>query len=92
MKKLAILGSTGSIGRQTLEIIDDNPDLFKVVSLSVNRNISLLAEQVKKYRPELVCVYDEEAAKNFSEVLNALKTSGGINTKLAAALFFFNLL
>ncbi len=55
-KKVAILGSTGSIGINTLKVIDRYPDLFKVVALSANNNIELLSAQIKKYSPEFVAV------------------------------------
>ena len=58
MKKIAILGSTGSIGTQTLQIVRNNPDL-KVVAISGNQNIELLAQQILEFSPKLVCVYDE---------------------------------
>ncbi|NQV13763.1 MAG: 1-deoxy-D-xylulose-5-phosphate reductoisomerase [Parcubacteria group bacterium] len=57
-KKLAILGSTGSIGTQALEVVDNLPDDFKVVALTTNTKIDLLREQIKKYDPEYVVVGD----------------------------------
>ena len=51
MKKIAILGSTGSIGTQALEVIAANPDM-KVTALAVNRNIDLLEKQVRRFHPE----------------------------------------
>ena len=86
MKRLAILGSTGSIGRQTLEIIDDNPDKFTVVSLSVNKSTGLLYEQIKKYRPELVCVYDKKAADEFTDKFAELKKSENLSTELVSGM------
>ena len=64
MKKIALLGSTGSIGRQTLEIVRNHPDMFKVVSLSCSGNVSLLSEQAQEFNPEVVAVEDEEKAKS----------------------------
>lgn len=61
MKKIAILGSTGSIGTQTLEVVDENKDL-KVVGLAAANNIDLLEEQIRKYKPEIVAVWKEEKA------------------------------
>ncbi len=66
MKKIAILGSTGSIGTQTLEIVDEQGDL-EVVALSAGSNISLLEEQMRKYRPKYVSVWEEEKAKELIE-------------------------
>ncbi len=60
MKGLAILGSTGSIGRQTLEILRLFPDHFSVVGLSGWRNLSLLKEQAQEFKPRLVCFDDPD--------------------------------
>lgn len=63
MKNISILGSTGSIGTQTLEVVRDNPDLFKVIAISGNNNLDLLFKQIEEFRPKYVAVYDEEKAK-----------------------------
>jgi len=55
VKRIAVLGSTGSIGVQTLEVVRDLGDRFSVVGLAAGRNVSLLARQVEEFRPELVC-------------------------------------
>ncbi len=68
MKQIAILGSTGSIGTQTLNIVDQNQDL-KVVALAAGSNISLLEKQVRKYGPELVAVWENDKAKELKEHL-----------------------
>ncbi len=62
MKKIAILGSTGSIGTQTLEIVRDNPDL-QVVGLTAGTNIDLLEKQVREFHPRLVSLQSETACK-----------------------------
>lgn len=62
MKKIAILGSTGSIGTQTLEIVRDNPDL-QVVGLAAGSNIDLFEKQVREFRPRLVSLQSEAACK-----------------------------
>ena len=61
MKDVGILGSTGSIGTQALSVIRENPDKFRVKVLSCNKNISLLKEQIKEFKPEAVAVFDEES-------------------------------
>lgn len=61
MKQLAILGSTGSIGRNTLEVAASFPGRFKVFALAANSNADVLCQQVKKFRPEYVCVAEETA-------------------------------
>ncbi|MGN0464797.1 MAG: 1-deoxy-D-xylulose-5-phosphate reductoisomerase [Lachnospiraceae bacterium] len=72
MKKIVILGSTGSIGTQTLDIVDDNEDLA-VVGLAAANNIILLEEQIRKYHPKAVAVWNEERAKQLSEKIRDLK-------------------
>ena len=62
LQRITILGSTGSIGTQTLRVIDRFPDRFKIVGLSTKRNIKLLEHQIEKYRPEAVAVFDNEKA------------------------------
>ena len=66
MKHIAILGSTGSIGTQTLDVVRANQDI-KVEALAAGRNITLLLEQIKEFQPSLVCVYDETKAKELKE-------------------------
>lgn len=63
IKNISILGSTGSIGTQTLDVVDKLN--LNVVALTASTNIELLEEQVRKYKPQLAVVYDEEKAKNF---------------------------
>ncbi len=62
MKNISILGSTGSIGTQALDIISRFPDKFKVVGLSAKGNIELLKEQIDKFKPKMACVADEKKA------------------------------
>ena len=61
MKNISILGSTGSIGTQALDIIREKKDDFKVLALSANNNIDLLLEQIIEFKPKLVCVYNEKS-------------------------------
>ncbi len=60
MKNVSIIGSTGSIGTQTLSVIREHPDLFNVKALSCGRNISLLAQEIREFHPEYVSVEREE--------------------------------
>lgn len=62
MKRVTVLGSTGSIGRSALDVIAGHGDRFKVVGLTAHRNTDLLVRQVEEFRPEVVAVSDEEAA------------------------------
>lgn len=68
MKRLAVLGSTGSIGRQALEVVSAFPDRFEVVALACGENVSLLKEQVAEFKPRLVCT---ELAAGAEEILGA---------------------
>jgi 1-deoxy-D-xylulose-5-phosphate reductoisomerase len=70
MKRVAILGSTGSVGRNTLAVVDAFRDELKVVGLAAGGNISLLAEQVNKYRPELVSVRDPRDVDRLRSLLS----------------------
>ena len=69
MKNLAILGSTGSIGRNTLNVVEQFPDRFSVQTLTAKDNVSLLAEQINKFSPELAVVYSEERAEALKKAL-----------------------
>ncbi len=64
-QNIVILGSTGSIGTQTLTIVDNNPEL-KVIALSANSKVDMMEMQVRKYKPLKVCMYNEEAAKDLA--------------------------
>jgi 1-deoxy-D-xylulose-5-phosphate reductoisomerase len=73
MKRVAILGSTGSIGTQALSIIEKNRDRFAVHALATNRNIGLLSKQIERYSPKKVVVFSEKEA---DELRGRLKGSG----------------
>ncbi len=62
MTDVAVLGSTGSIGTQTLDVVDRNPEQFRVVALGAHSSVAQLLEQVQRYRPPFVAVGDPEAA------------------------------
>lgn len=62
MKKLSILGSTGSIGKNTLEVVSRHPDKFKVVALAAGSSVLELEDQIRKFKPEVVAVFNETAA------------------------------
>jgi 1-deoxy-D-xylulose-5-phosphate reductoisomerase len=63
MKKIAVLGSTGSIGVSTLDVVQNNPAAFAVCALAAGRNTALLAEQIDRFKPKVVSVLHEEAAE-----------------------------
>lgn len=70
MKNIAVLGSTGSIGKQTLDIVRWYPDRFKVQTLSAQRNYKLLAEQTLEFKPEIVALYDESLYGELKAILD----------------------
>ncbi len=78
MKKIAILGSTGSIGTQTLEVVEQNRDL-QVTALAAGSNVRLMEQQIRRFSPALACMGDEEKAKELRTLtkdLNVRITSG----------------
>ncbi len=70
MKNIAILGSTGSIGTNTLRVVQSRPGDFRVIALSAYRNMHLLARQIKLFRPKLISVKDEECIKELRELVD----------------------
>ncbi|MEX0593709.1 MAG: 1-deoxy-D-xylulose-5-phosphate reductoisomerase [Balneolaceae bacterium] len=69
MQRLAVLGSTGSIGTQTLQIVEEHPDRFEIDLLTGNSNWSMLAEQVNRFRPKRVVLADESGRDSFEKKL-----------------------
>jgi len=61
VKAISLLGSTGSIGTQTLDIVAQYPDQFRVVGLAAGRNVEMLASQIRQFRPEIaaICIEDK---------------------------------
>ena len=97
MKNIAILGSTGSIGTQTLEVVAANPERLKVVALAAHSNVILTAEQIRLFQPALACLTDPEAAAQLAKLdvgkteilsgqegLMAVATYSGADTVLGA--------
>lgn len=62
MKHIALIGSTGSIGKQSIDIIRENSDKLCISTLAVNSSIDALEEQIREFKPKLACVYDEKKA------------------------------
>ncbi|MHB8486890.1 MAG: 1-deoxy-D-xylulose-5-phosphate reductoisomerase [Candidatus Acidiferrales bacterium] len=75
MKRISILGSTGSIGRQCLNVVDSLPGKFEVVAIAAGNNVELAAKQTAKHRPKIVSVATCEGAKELRERLAALKVA-----------------
>ncbi len=71
-KQLAILGSTGSIGTQALEVVSEHLDLFEIYALTAGRNVQLLIEQARKFNPEAVVIADETLYPTLQEALSNL--------------------
>ena len=69
MKNIAILGSTGSIGTQTLQVIDANPGRFNVEVLTANNQVELLARQARKFKPNMVVIGNEAKYSELTELL-----------------------
>ncbi|NJP10715.1 MAG: 1-deoxy-D-xylulose-5-phosphate reductoisomerase, partial [Leptolyngbyaceae cyanobacterium RU_5_1] len=69
MKAISLLGSTGSIGTQTLDIVTQHPDEFRVVGLAAGRNVELLAQQVRQFRPSVVAICEAEKLPELQTVL-----------------------
>ena len=80
MKNIAILGSTGSIGTQTLEVADITNE-YKISALTAHKNVSLMEQQIRKYNPDVVCMTDETSAKDLKVRVKDTNTKvvSGIN-------------
>lgn len=72
MRKIVLLGSTGSIGTQTLDVVRNNPQELEVVGLAANTRVAEVEKQVREFKPEYVCMYDEKAARDLEERLSDL--------------------
>ncbi len=73
MKAITILGSTGSIGTQTLDIVTHNPDKFRVIGLAAGSNVKILAQQVRQFRPQIVAIDDESKFPELQEAIADLQ-------------------
>jgi len=80
-KRIAILGSTGSIGTQTLDVVRNNPDRFEVYAISAHRNIDKLIQQAREFQPEMVCIADEQYYSELKEALQDLPVKVWAGTK-----------
>lgn len=72
MKRIAILGSTGSIGTQTLEVVENQKDIV-VTALAAGSNIKLLEEQIRKFKPSIACVFQEDKARELAASVRDLQ-------------------
>ena len=74
MRKIVLLGSTGSIGTQTLDVVRNNPKELEVVGMAANTRVAEVEKQVREFKPKYVCMYDEKAAKDLKDRLSDLET------------------
>ena len=86
VKNISVLGSTGSIGTQTLEIVRYNKDI-KVTALAAGSNVELMEKQIREFKPEIACLWSEEKAKELKERVKDLdvKVFSGMDGLIAAA-------
>jgi 1-deoxy-D-xylulose-5-phosphate reductoisomerase len=84
MKRISILGSTGSIGRQCLDVVDSLPGRFEVVALAAGSNVELVAEQVIRHRPKLVSVGTEDIARELCSRIENLRAAEPIEILFGA--------
>ncbi len=77
MKAITILGSTGSIGRNVLEVISQFPEKFKVVGLTSNRRVDILIEQIRKFKPQFVAIGERKEAEYLKKTFPSLKIEAG---------------
>lgn len=72
MKRVSVLGSTGSIGTQTLEVARQNPDKIKITALAAAKNVNLMEKQIREFMPEIAVMDDENAAKDLKDRIKDL--------------------
>jgi 1-deoxy-D-xylulose-5-phosphate reductoisomerase len=85
MKRIAILGSTGSIGCSSLRVIEAHPEAYQVTALAAGKNVGLLAEQIRKFSPLVAAVLGDEEAESLKKRLD-----GGHRTKIVSGREGFN--
>lgn len=86
MKKLGILGSSGSIGESTLSVVESYPDRFQVVTLAAGNNLERVSRQIARFRPRLVALHDTEAARRLASQFPDLEVVGGQEGVVEAAI------
>ena len=74
MKAISLIGSTGSIGTQTLDIVAQCPEQFRIVGLAAGRNVELLASQIRQFRPSIVAISDETKLPQLKEAIKDVET------------------
>lgn len=84
-RSLTVLGSTGSIGRQTLEVAAKHPEKFRITALAAGRNVALLAEQARAFKPKFVAIADETQHAALKNLLPDVKIGAGAQAVIDAA-------
>lgn len=87
MKKIAVLGSTGSIGRSTLRVLKHLPDSFQLTALAAHSNIDLLSEQIREFQPEIVALFQKEKARELQKRFPEVRIVGGVEGLAEVASF-----
>ncbi|MBO6239283.1 MAG: 1-deoxy-D-xylulose-5-phosphate reductoisomerase [Butyrivibrio sp.] len=70
MRKIVLLGSTGSIGTQTLDVVRNNNEELEVIGLAANTRVEMVEKQVREFKPKYACMFDEDSAKKLRERLS----------------------
>ena len=78
MKNIALLGSTGSIGKNTLEVVRNNPDKLKIITLTAGKNWQLLAEQAREFKPKFVALADIKHENDLKQALKDTNIKVGV--------------
>ncbi|MDX1739064.1 MAG: 1-deoxy-D-xylulose-5-phosphate reductoisomerase, partial [Alphaproteobacteria bacterium] len=86
-KRISILGATGSVGLSTVDLIRRDPDKYKIISLTANKNVELLAQLAKEFLPEFVAIGDSSLLPELSNLLQgyAIQVAGGTESLVEAA-------
>jgi 1-deoxy-D-xylulose-5-phosphate reductoisomerase len=87
MKKIALIGSTGSIGRQTIEVALAHPDVFQIVAMAANGSAQLFEQQLHQVKPQYAALADNEAARSITEIPSTTRFCAGKQAALDAASF-----
>ena len=91
MKKILILGSTGSIGTNALELIRNNREHYQVIGISGNKNIELLKKQIEEFKPTSIYVGSEQDALNLKKEYPFLKEIYFFRNNITMSLLYINL-
>ena len=67
MKKISLLGSTGSIGVNTLDVVERNPESFQILAMSAGSNVDLFVDQIRKFKPKVVALFDTAKISSLKE-------------------------